>query len=91
MFAYRTHEKDHQAKAVEHLENALRHWERLVSLNDQHYKPHIIISHSTTEPFSWGKYLPDVRKDIEIARELKPIPENLKIRHRFGTMERDYH
>ncbi|HWR50876.1 MAG TPA: hypothetical protein VN428_07195 [Bryobacteraceae bacterium] len=90
MFAYRSKDKERQASAVRHLEAAVGHWEKLTTINDSHYKPHIIISHSTTEPYSWGKYLPHVKNDVEIARELRPAPEKLKIRHRFGTTERDY-
>ncbi len=50
---------------------AARRWAALAAVSDAHYAPHEIYLFG---PFSWGKYLPDARKEAARARSLPAVP-----------------
>jgi hypothetical protein len=70
----RTGETDQQRMAVNHLEQAQRHWERLCAITDPIYKPspatHLHLHEDST--FIWSRFRPSVARDIEIARQSQP-------------------
>ncbi|MGA7698205.1 MAG: hypothetical protein WCB27_01240 [Thermoguttaceae bacterium] len=58
-----------KSAAVMHLENARECWRKLAAITKSHYVTHEIW---LVGQFDWAMYLPQVEKDIEIARKMKP-------------------
>ena len=59
-----------QQEAVAHLELALKAWRGVVAATENHYVPHEVWLFGQ---FDWKRYLPDVERDIGIAREARPL------------------
>jgi hypothetical protein len=57
-------------QAVVHLEKAAAAWRAVVAATENHYIPHEVWLFGQ---FDWKRYLPDVERDIEIARQAKPF------------------
>lgn len=55
-----------QAEAVAHLEKAACHWRELSAAGTRFNKPRF--PHNSDELFSWARFIPDVERDINIAR-----------------------
>jgi hypothetical protein len=55
-----------QAAAVAHLERAAGHWRDLMAAGTRFNRSRVV--HSPSELFSWARFLPNVERDIEIAR-----------------------
>lgn len=55
-----------QKEAVVALENALLHWHRLAELGAKFNRSPVI--HNARDPFSWSGHIPEVQRDIDIAR-----------------------
>ena len=57
--------------SINHLRNALDHWEMVVALTEDRYRPvpHVSIPEDQEEyrAFSWAWYLPQVKRDLDIA------------------------
>lgn len=53
--------------SVNHLQEAVGHWENIVAISSEQYHE-VSLLHIKTTKFSWKMYLPQVRKDIEIAQ-----------------------
>jgi hypothetical protein len=58
-----------KATAVKCLEDARDHWRQLARITTSHYVTHEVW---LVGQFDWAMYLPQVEKDIEIARKMKP-------------------
>jgi hypothetical protein len=67
-------EQDRDA-AVQQLTQALNWWNKLVWVTKRHYVPHEVWLFGQ---FDWEKYLPEVQRDIEIARTIKPAPDEVE-------------
>jgi hypothetical protein len=80
LHTFRTNaDKLEQEKAVKLLSDCLNYWKKISEITTGHYRevPYLV-DHSTTnnpqndgKTFSWSKYLPQVERDIEIARQAK--------------------
>jgi hypothetical protein len=64
-----TSDESRKAAAVKCLENARDQWKRLADITRSHYVTHEVW---LVGQFDWAMYLPDVEKDIDTAREMKP-------------------
>ncbi|MBX2876790.1 MAG: nucleotidyltransferase [Saprospiraceae bacterium] len=65
--ARKTENTDAQALAVQHLEQAVNHWESLIAVTSRQYQE-VSLLHIKTTKFSWQLFLPQVRKDVEMAK-----------------------
>lgn len=68
--------KEERARAIAFLKNAVRHWNELAEVTEQHYNavPAVQLSrsrHGHDAAFSWGQYLDQVRRDVRIAEAAK--------------------
>jgi hypothetical protein len=70
-------------RAIEHLQNALHHWDRVVEATEEHYRPtpHVFTQmyewakrheHDLRDQFSWARLRDEVVRDIELARDVEP-------------------
>jgi hypothetical protein len=77
---------EHQKNAVDLLINCLSDWKKVSSITSAHYKevPYIqgykssVNAFKDAEYFSWSKFLPQVERDIRIAKDairIKAIPK----------------
>ena len=74
-----TGDKTQQQKAINLLSDCLAHWKKISEITMGHYKEVLYLDdHSTAnnpqndgKTFSWSKYLPQVERDIVIARDAK--------------------
>jgi Glycosyl hydrolase family 20, domain 2 len=74
-----TGEKSQQQEAVDLLTRCLAHWEKVSQLTASHYREVPYIegyksggnAYKDAGRFSWTKYLPQVKRDITLAREAK--------------------
>jgi hypothetical protein len=57
-----------QRQAVDRLQGAAAAWRAVVAATEHHYIPHEVWLFGQ---FDWKRYLPDVERDIEIAREIQ--------------------
>jgi hypothetical protein len=72
-------DRSEQEKAVKLLSDCLNYWKKITEITKGHYMEVLYIDdHSTAnnpqndgKTFSWSKYLPQVERDIEIARQAK--------------------
>jgi hypothetical protein len=61
--------------AIAHLQNGLEIWKELSEITDQNYyevpyfKNNVKEDNPDLDNFSWKKYIPEVERDIEIARQ----------------------
>jgi hypothetical protein len=67
-----TGDERQRSDAVDHLRSARDHWKSIATWTGQHYVRHEVW---LVGQFDWGIYLPDVERDIEIARSMKPWPK----------------
>ena len=69
--AVKTKNKDLQGRAIEQLQEAVIHWENIVKITSDQYRE-VSLLHIKTTKFSWKMFLPQVKKDVELAeRELE--------------------
>lgn len=74
-----TNDRTQQQKAIELLNESLGYWKKISNLTSSHYKevPYLDDQSTAGNPsndgktFSWAKYLPQVERDISIAKESK--------------------
>lgn len=74
-----TNDKSSQQKAVILLSACLIHWRKITEVTRGHYQPvpYLDDQSTTSQPdndariFSWSKYLPQVERDIQLAKETK--------------------
>jgi len=64
-----TGDEARKAAGVINLEKARDHWKRLAEITKSHYVTHEVW---LVGQFDWAMYLPQVEKDIAIARKMKP-------------------
>jgi hypothetical protein len=72
-------DKSEQEKAVKLLSDCLNYWKKISEITKGHYQDVLYLDdHSTAsnpqndgKTFSWSKYLPQVERDIAIAKEAK--------------------
>lgn len=64
----KTGDPDEQQIAVNRLEEALLHWEKLCELVEEYNNP--VIPYQFDKEFSWRKHLKDAQHDIEIAKTI---------------------
>ncbi len=70
-------DKASQQKAVDLLSACLIHWKKIAAITSSHYRevPYLDDQSTKSQPdndgriFSWAKYLPQVERDISIAKE----------------------
>lgn len=62
-------DREAQAAAIKHLENALVHWQAIVEISESQYDE-VSLLHLRTYKFSWKLFVPEVIKDIEYAQGL---------------------
>jgi hypothetical protein len=55
-----------QQSAIDHLQKGVAHWKRLAELGAKFNQ--LPVPSNTKEPFSWAALLPDVERDIELAK-----------------------
>jgi len=72
VFRTRPERKEHQARAVRHLTNAVKEWEAYAHLATNQYRSQLF---SRTHYMDWFKLAEDVKKDVDIARNTKPRGE----------------
>jgi len=60
-----------QAEAVAHLERAVTHWKDVIRVTEPIYRevPLLHIEKFKDGRFHWSRFLPDVERDVEIARQ----------------------
>ncbi|MFQ6097706.1 MAG: hypothetical protein ACE5O2_08255, partial [Armatimonadota bacterium] len=68
-------EQQDQAEAIRHLTEALAWWKKLVRVTKRHYAPHEVWLFGE---FDWERYLPEVERDIQIARTIEPAPDEVE-------------
>ena len=74
-----SNDKPEQEKAVQLLSDCLNYWKKISEITKGHYNevPYLDDQSTANNPqndgktFSWSKYLPQVERDIEIAKEAK--------------------
>lgn len=66
--AIKTKNKDKQKEAIQHLEDASKHWLDLIESTQQYQA--ISLLHIHNFKFTWKMYYPEVLKDIEIVKEV---------------------
>ena len=54
-------------RSITHLQEAVEHWENIIEVTSEQYQE-VSLLHIKTTKFSWKMYLPQVRKDVEIAQ-----------------------
>jgi len=61
----------HQKEAIAHLEQAVGHWKALIRVTEPAYRevPLIHLEKHKDGRFHWSRFLPDVERDVEIARK----------------------
>jgi len=64
--------KEHQARAVRHLTNAVQEWQAYAHLATSQYRSQLF---SRTHYLDWFKLAEDVKKDVDIACNAKPRGE----------------
>jgi hypothetical protein len=64
-----TRDESRKAAAVKSLEKARDQWKLLAEITSSHYVTHEVW---LMGQFDWAMYLPQVEKDIDIARKMKP-------------------
>ncbi len=69
MAFYATGDRTHKAAAVERLEKAKDHWKTLIETANAHYITHEVW---LMGQFDWAKYLRDVERDIDMAKNAEP-------------------
>ncbi len=57
-----------QEQAITQLGNAVGHWRQAAELGDAHWREHEVW---LMGPFSWGRYVKEVERDVEIAKRCK--------------------
>lgn len=69
--------------AIERLKRCLKHWQKVSEITDKHYKEVPYIDHlgygqayKDATNFSWKKYLPQVERDIQIAKHAQAAKRN---------------
>jgi len=77
--------EENKANAVQHLEKALQFWKTIVSITRPLYNDMPLVHYSEQDGrpwkendqlrFHWEKLIPDVERDIEIAKQAKVTPE----------------
>jgi hypothetical protein len=75
----RSNDKSEQEKAVKLLSDCLNYWKRISEITKGHYRevPYLDDQSTANNPqndgktFSWSKYLPQVERDIAIAKQAK--------------------
>lgn len=60
-----------RTNALDRIQKAAVHWKRLAKVADLHYIEHEVWLQGQ---FSWGKYIPDVERDVQIVKNAMPIP-----------------
>lgn len=68
-----------KGKAVSLLNDCLEHWKKIAEITNGHYREVSYLDDQSTQSnpkndgktFSWSKYLPQVERDIDIAKEAK--------------------
>ncbi|MDX2248895.1 MAG: hypothetical protein SF052_19055 [Bacteroidia bacterium] len=70
--------EQNKTQAIVLLTNCLSYWEKVSAITQSHYREVPYLGEKTSwnpkdawvdaKTFSWGKYLPEVRRDLEIAR-----------------------
>jgi hypothetical protein len=84
-----TAEKPEQQQAIAKLQQCLTHWQKVSEITSNHYQevPYIEgqkFSSTNVENsmdawrFSWKKYLPQVERDLQLAKEAKPMAGSTK-------------
>jgi hypothetical protein len=71
--------KSEQVKAVKLLSDCLNYWKKISQITKGHYQDVLYLDDQSTasnpqndgKTFSWSKYLPQVERDIAIAKEAK--------------------
>lgn len=64
-----------RGRSIQRLEAALAAWRGVVAATENHYIPHEVWLFGQ---FDWKRYSPDVERDIQIAREARPLrPDSL--------------
>jgi hypothetical protein len=66
-----TGDESRKTAGVHVLENARDFWKMLVDVTKSHYIRHEVW---LVGQFDWGMYLPDVEKDVDMARAMRPWP-----------------
>jgi len=75
----KSNDKASQQKAVDLLTTCLIHWKKISAITSSHYRevPYLDDQSTKSQPdndgriFSWAKYLPQVERDVSIARDGK--------------------
>ena len=65
--AVKTHNSDLKDISIKHLQEAVGHWENIIEVTEKQYRE-VSLLHIKTTKFSWKMFLPQVKKDIEIAQ-----------------------
>ncbi len=74
--------EDHKERSVNMLEQGLSQWKKVSEITSGNYRPILHLSskeynwlklHPGEDYFSWEKYIPQVEKDIQIARQSKTL------------------
>ncbi len=74
-----TGEKAEQQDALRLLRKCLETWKKLSRITAAHYRPVPYIdipgsgAHSDASTFSWKKYLPEVKRDIQLAKDTEKV------------------
>ena len=66
--ARKTKNPDLQQRSIKQLQEAVGHWENIIEVTSAQYQE-VSLLHIKTTKFSWKMFLPQVRKDIEIAQK----------------------
>lgn len=72
-----TGKKSEQQKAIQLLTGCVLHWKKISAITSKHYQevPYVDdhssggIAYKDARRFSWSKYLPQVERDLELAKE----------------------
>ena len=67
----KTREEEQKDEAIQHLENGLSYWEKIVEISEYFYKemPLVHLNQLEDKYFHWAKLIDEVKKDIELAKE----------------------
>ncbi|MFY0652571.1 MAG: hypothetical protein JXQ96_11085 [Cyclobacteriaceae bacterium] len=64
--ARKTKNHDLQNQSIQHLKQAVNHWQNIVDITSKQYQD-VSLLHIKTTKFSWRYFIPQVKKDIELA------------------------